>query len=287
MALPVLDGNGSTTALKTTIASSEHVTHHIVDSITGPVPATQSGTWNVGITGTVAATQSGAWSVGISGTVDVTGSIVDATGSFVDVTGSIVGCAQSGAWTINGLPHSGTGVGADHFAKQQDTTFAGNDVGVMIMGVQQKTPASMASSNGNYTPLMIDENGRLYVQNVQCADGVAHDNGSDFASFIRGFANVAASTTDGAVIAAVASKKLRVHALAVVCGGTATTVTFNTKPGGAGTAISATFALPANGIMVLPESLSGWFETSAGQGLSVTTGAGSTVGIQVAYTQKS
>lgn len=98
-------------------------------------------------------------------------------------------------------------------------------------------------------------------------------------------ANVAASTTDGNIVSAVASKKIRVLAAAFMAGGTATNVTFNSKPAGAGTAISALFAAGANGGASLPFSPVGWFETTAGQGLTVTTGAGSTVGIVVVYVE--
>lgn len=96
--------------------------------------------------------------------------------------------------------------------------------------------------------------------------------------------NVNASTTDGAVVAAVAGKKIRVLALAARAGGTATTSTFNTKPTGGGTAISATFANAVNDGIVLPHNPYGWFQTNSGEGLSVTTGAGSATGIQVVYT---
>jgi hypothetical protein len=99
------------------------------------------------------------------------------------------------------------------------------------------------------------------------------------------FVNVAASQTDAQVVAAVAGKKIRVLALVMVCGGTATTITFNTKPVGAGTAISPLFANGANGGAVIPFNPVGWFETSADQGLSATTGDGSATGVQVVYVE--
>lgn len=99
----------------------------------------------------------------------------------------------------------------------------------------------------------------------------------------RAFANVAASQTDAAVVAAVAGKKIRVVAVAFVCGATATNATFNSKPSGAGSAISMLFANAQNGGAVLPPNEYGWFETSAGEGLSLTTGTGSTTGVQVTY----
>lgn len=99
------------------------------------------------------------------------------------------------------------------------------------------------------------------------------------------FANVAASTTDGNIVTAVASKKIRVLAVAAVAGATATNLTFNSKPGGAGAAISPLFANAANGGEILPFSPVGWFETVSGEGLAVTTGAGSTTGILVTYVE--
>lgn len=99
----------------------------------------------------------------------------------------------------------------------------------------------------------------------------------------RAKADVAASQTDAAVVAAVTGKKIRVVALVAKAGGTATNATFTTKPAGSGTAISPVFANGANGDTILPFNPMGWFETSAGQGLSVTTGAGSSTGILVGY----
>lgn len=97
--------------------------------------------------------------------------------------------------------------------------------------------------------------------------------------------NVAASATDTALVAAVTSKKIRVLAAVFVAGGTATNLTFNSKPAGAGTAKTCLFANAANGGATLPFNQAGWFETVSGEGLSVTTGAGSTTGIQVVYVE--
>lgn len=106
------------------------------------------------------------------------------------------------------------------------------------------------------------------------------------------FANVAAAQTDSVLIAAVnAQVPIRVLGVMVMAGGTATNVTFNSKGSGAGTAISCLHACAANGGVNYPispstpqESMnSGWFQTIAGQALTVTTGAGSTVGIQIVW----
>ena len=99
----------------------------------------------------------------------------------------------------------------------------------------------------------------------------------------RAFANVAASQTDSSLVSAVPGKALTVVSAFLVAGGTATNVTFNTKSSGSGTAITCLIANGANGGAVLPYNEQGWFNTNAGEGLTVTTGSGSTVGIEVAY----
>lgn len=101
----------------------------------------------------------------------------------------------------------------------------------------------------------------------------------------RAFVNVAASQTDSSVIAAVASKKLRILAAVAVAGGTATNLTFNSKGAGAGTAISPLLANGVNGGEILPPNPYGWFETNSGEALTVTTGAGASTGILVVYVE--
>lgn len=94
-----------------------------------------------------------------------------------------------------------------------------------------------------------------------------------------GILNQAASGTAQTLVAAVTGKKIRVLAAVFVAGGTATALTFNS----ASAAISPLFANGVNGGAALPFSEAGWFETVAGEALTVTTGAGSTTGILVRY----
>lgn len=96
------------------------------------------------------------------------------------------------------------------------------------------------------------------------------------------FANIAAGTTDGALVSAVSGKKLRVLDVKLATVTAATTATFNTKPSGAGSAISATLNVPV-GIASLGFNPLGHFETNSGEGLTVTTSAGNTVGVQITY----
>jgi len=99
----------------------------------------------------------------------------------------------------------------------------------------------------------------------------------------RAFANVAASQTDSSLVSAVNGKALTIVSAFLVAGGTATNVTFNSKGTGSGIAITALIANGANGGAVLPYNEQGWFNTNQGEALTVTTGSGSTVGIQVTY----
>lgn len=95
--------------------------------------------------------------------------------------------------------------------------------------------------------------------------------------------NVPSGTTDQAVVAAVPGLRIVVLQFRIHCGATATAVTFNTKPTGAGVAISEAFQCAVNGGRADGFSPVGHFVTETGEGLSVTTGAGSTVGIGVRY----
>lgn len=101
------------------------------------------------------------------------------------------------------------------------------------------------------------------------------------------FASIAASTTDGSIVAAVTSKKIRVLAGFMTLVGAALTATFNSKGAGAGTAITPTFDLPVGVIPPFPFNQCGWMETAAGEGLSLTTGIGigGSVKIHILYVE--
>lgn len=100
------------------------------------------------------------------------------------------------------------------------------------------------------------------------------------------FANIAASQTDSSIIAASGGRKFRVLAYRVLAGGTATNFTFNSQKGtSAGSAIAETLQCGANGGISVPFSPVGHFETNMSEGLTGTTGAGSTVGVGVVYVE--
>lgn len=101
----------------------------------------------------------------------------------------------------------------------------------------------------------------------------------------RAFANVAASQTDSSLVAAVTGKNLLILAVIASTGATATAFTFNSKPAGAGTAISPLITNAINSSTVLQLNPAGWFMTNSGEGFTVTTGAGSSTGFQIVYAE--
>lgn len=99
------------------------------------------------------------------------------------------------------------------------------------------------------------------------------------------FVNVAAGQTDSPIVAAKTDARIEVLAFFINHGDTtASSVTFNSKGSGAGTAISPLLKYPANGGGNFGDAGSaGWFRTNKGEGLTVTTSAGSTTAIGVIY----
>lgn len=95
-------------------------------------------------------------------------------------------------------------------------------------------------------------------------------------------ATVAASQTDSQLIALVSAKKLRIIALAAQCAGTPTEATFESST------TTRKHKIPAGtagGGQVLPPNPWGWFETAAGESLTVTTGSGSSYEISGTYVE--
>lgn len=94
------------------------------------------------------------------------------------------------------------------------------------------------------------------------------------------FDTIAASQTDSVLVAARTGFRIRVTAFAISCGGTASTVQFGSKlAAGATTAVSPVYQ---NSISQ-PEVKKGWFQTISGEGLVVSTGAGSNSGVIVIW----
>lgn len=101
----------------------------------------------------------------------------------------------------------------------------------------------------------------------------------------RAFVNAAAGATT-AMVTAIAGKKIAVLSYRLNAGATATTLTFESAPvSGSNTAIDFLHSCAANALMGHNINPNGepLFITKPGEGLSVTTGAGSAIGVAVIY----
>jgi hypothetical protein len=164
---------------------------------------------------------------------------------------------------------------SDNTPQQGTDTIASDDIGgVKFQRVKVNFGADGSTSDASLSNPLPANVANLYLDETGATLTVK-----------RAFANVAASATDSNIVTAVGGKRIRVVAAVFECGATATTITFNSKPAGAGTAVSMQFQNDIYSGAVLPFLRPGWFQTTAGEGLTVTTGAGSTTGVQVVYVE--
>lgn len=89
------------------------------------------------------------------------------------------------------------------------------------------------------------------------------------------FKTVAPSVTDSILVPAVAGKIVKIRSVFALEGNANTPITFNSKGAGAGTAKSPTFTNIASSGEVLTFNPDGWIRSNVGEGISLTTGAGS------------
>lgn len=202
-------------------------------------------------------------------TQPVSGSLTNISGTISLPTGAATAANQAteisslasiDAKLTNPLPVSGTVA-----ATQSGTWNITNVSGTVSL------PTGAALEAGNLATILASIQGGVIV-----IAGVSY-------TVKRAFANVAASSTDSNIVSAVAAKVLWIISYRIIAGTTATNVTFNTKPAGAGTAIDFLHACAASGGAMGQRNIDSWFRTGSGEGLTVTTGAGSTVGIGVTY----
>lgn len=96
----------------------------------------------------------------------------------------------------------------------------------------------------------------------------------------------ATNTTDTQIVAGVAAKKIRVLAIVLSMSAATATCQVCSKPAGAHSHISGLFYATTSGTVVLPYNPLGWFQTVAGEALSIFTGAGAgTTGATVVYVE--
>lgn len=196
------------------------------------------------------------------------------------------GANNIGDVDVVSLPGSLSGVAPD-------ASYA-SQAGIPMMAVRKDAATTIASADGKAAPLTVDNLGRLRVATLVSArandsmaaglqtDAIMNGNTPLTPKFAK--ANVAAASTDANVVTAVSGKKIRVVQFRVTTGSAASNITFNSKPAGAGTAVSETMQFPANGGISSGMSPYGHFESAAGEGLTVTT-TGATTNVGIVYVE--
>jgi hypothetical protein len=204
----------------------------------------------------------------------------------VDTVASAVAATQSGGWTVSitgTVPAVTPGTGSTNLGKAEDAAHTTGDVGVMSLAVRNDAGTALAGTTGDYIPITTDAGGNVRAVSLTNGDGIVVGGSSLVVKSKGEF--VASAATDTVFVAAVTSKKIRVLAFAVIGfeKNHKFEMTFRTKPAGAGTKISASINGTERGNVVLPFNPYGWFETNAGEGLSVSTGSDTGVDIQLSY----
>lgn len=202
----------------------------------------------------------------------------------VRLVSGVVQAAQDGAWSVSvaGVNTITPGVGVTHLGKSSGGGGLVGDTGVAMLTVRQNTAAAIAGGDAQYQQLTTDRTGRLHVQEVQLAEKISVA-GVDL-PIKRAFVSNIAAAADTAVVAAVATKQIAVVGFALFAAGAAT-VTLNTKPGGAGTAITPLMTMVAGVPIIMPQAAPILFETVAGEGLAMTN-TGAACSAMVWYVEK-
>lgn len=201
----------------------------------------------------------------------------------VDSVANPVAATQSGAWNVSltgTIPAIVPGTNPTNLGKAEDAAHTTGDTGVLALGVRSNTAGVKTDVDGDYHAILLDSTGRVHANAIRSADGLA----VGAAVLVPKRASVSAAVgTDSSIVASVTSKRIRVLAVVLSSSGSATIV-FNSKPAGAGSAISSTINLAANSPVVLPPEVFGWFETNSGEGLSATVGT-TAVGVHILYAE--
>lgn len=119
-----------------------------------PIPVSDAG-GSLTVDGSVTVVDGGG-SITVDGTVAVSGTVT--------VDGSGVTQPVSGTVAVSSISTSVTpGTAAGNLGKAEDAAHSSGDTGVAILGVRRDTVVSSGGTDGDYSTLNLDANGRLYV----------------------------------------------------------------------------------------------------------------------------
>lgn len=195
------------------------------------------------------------------------------------------------------LPVTGGGGGGSGTEYTEDAAAVANPVGGMKMARRRDTlTAAEVSADGDVIAVNATAKGEQYVKDTDVAAAITSTavvtNAKNAPSttavlavqfpVVAKYVSIAASSSgDNVILAAVASKKIRVLALSLMANGAVNAVfqdnATTTNRGGMA-------YMPAAGYgKVLPFNPNGWFETGAGVGLDLNLSAAVAVGGELVY----
>lgn len=198
--------------------------------------------------------------------------------------------------TTNGIDVDVTriipGTSATHLGKAEDASHTDGDTGVFALTVRKDSVASTAGTDGDYAALTTDASGRLWVNvssnpvRARTTDAIAVADQTD--AIMEGSTALtpkfviidAASSGDNTILAAVASKKIRVISCLLVAAGT---VNVRFESGASGTALTGQMNLVANTGFCLPYNPAGWFQTGTNTLLNLELSAAISVDGMLTY----
>jgi hypothetical protein len=177
-------------------------------SSSDPLPVVQTGTLNVGtvtavtsITNAVAVTNAGLTALGNAISTEVQ---VDVVGALPAGTNAIGKLAANSGVDIGDVDVTSVipGTTASSLGKAEDAAHSSADVGVLAMAVRRDTAAVGSDTDGDYSTLNVDANGRLHVNvgNTVTVGSHAVTNAGTFAVQVDGSALTALQVIDNPVI---------------------------------------------------------------------------------------
>jgi hypothetical protein len=200
-----------------------------------------------------------------------------------------------------------------NIAKAEDAAHASGDTGVFALAVRSDTATSTGTTDGDYSALITDANGRLHVNvgNTVTVGSHAVTNAGTFAvhstiqagtaligkvsashetstiydgttALVPKFAVIAASSSgNNTLVAAVASKKIRVLAYNFIGNGA---VNAKFQSGAGGTDLTGLkYIAAAGGGICAPYNPLGWFETASNTLLNLNLSGAVAVGGELTY----
>lgn len=198
--------------------------------------------------------------------VDDGGGSITVDGS-VTVSGTVTANAGSGTMTVDLGANNDVTIDNSSIVHAEDAAHGSGDAGIMPLAVRNDDLAALAGADGDYAPLQVTQNGALLTcpaANDDYKYAVIDD----------------ATSGDNTLVAAVASRKIRVLALFMVSAGT---VNARFEDGAAGTALTGQMNLVANSGFTLPFNPAGWFETSVNTLLNLELSAAVSVDGSITY----